>query len=185
MKKRVWIQRIVGGLLLALIAGACGRSDKVQPASSAEQQAVADIPVGTDVGQRAPDFTLNDLAGNPVSLSDFHGQPVLLNFMHTWCQPCNASAPGMAAAYEANKGKGFTILSVDVEESGSATKAFIDKYGLNYPFVLDPDGQIVREYGVRGVPTSFFLDSSGVIRSVIPGEVSREWIEDNLNSNSS
>lgn len=181
-KQVVRIQLIVLAAILALTIVACGRGEPQQPAA---QASVPDVPVGTDVGQRAPDFTLKDLEGNPTSLSDFQGQPVLLNFMHTWCAPCNASAPGMAAAYEANKDTGFTILSVDVQEPSSATEAFIEKYGLNYPFVLDPNGDVVREYGVRGVPTSFFLDPNGVIQSVQPGEISRDWIENNLTTSSS
>lgn len=86
----------------------------------------------------------------------------------------------MAAAYEANKDKGLVILSVDVEEPADAARNFITKYGLTYPFVLDPKGEVVRQYGVRGVPTSFFLDTNGVIRSIQPGEVTRAWIESKL-----
>lgn len=180
MKKRMWVQWITVSAMLALLVAACGRSDKEQPAASVAQQSVPDVPVGTDVGQRAPDFTLKDLQGNPVSLSDFRGRPVLLNFMHTWCVPCNNSAPRMKAAYEANKDKGFVILSVDVQEPPSATQAFIDKYGLTYPFVLDPDGEVLRLYGARGMPISYFLDANGIIQAIQPGELSQAWIENTL-----
>lgn len=173
----VRIPLIVLAAILALTTVACGRDEPQPPAS---QASVPDVPVGTDIGQRAPDFTLKDLEGNAISLSDFRGRPVLLNIMHTWCVPCNASAPDMAAAFEANKDKGLVILAVDVEEPAEAVEAFIAKYGLTYPFVLDPNGEVVRQYRVRGVPTSYFLDANGVIRAIQPGELTREWIENNL-----
>ncbi len=185
MAKRIQIQLIVVTVTLALIAVACGGSAKTQqpaasPARQSAPQSVPEVAVGTNIGQRAPDFTLKDLQGNSISLSDFRGRPVLLNLMHTWCVPCNNSAPRMKDAFDANQDKGFVILSVDVQEPPSATRAFIDKYGLAYPFVLDSKGDIQRLYGARAMPISFFLDANGVIQAIQPGELTRAWIEDTL-----
>ena len=178
------IQFITIFAVLTLILVACGGSDEPQqpaaPPAPAVQEPAPNVPVGTDIGERAPDFTLKDLQGNAISLADYRGRPVLLNFMHTWCVPCNNSAPRMNAAYEANQDKGFVILSVDVQEPPSATQAFIDKYDLKYPFVLDPDGKVLQLYGARGMPISYFLDANGVIQAVRPGELTREWIESTL-----
>lgn len=94
--------------------------------------------------------------------------------------PCNASAPELRAAYEKYRDDGFEILSVSIQEDEAALGEFIDRYGLEYPFLLDPDGRVSLDYGVSTTPTTFFIDPDGEIVDVLAGTVDRRWLERNI-----
>jgi peroxiredoxin len=120
------------------------------------------------IGKPAPDFTQNDPNGNPISLSDFQGKYVLLEFWASWCGPCRQENPNLVKAYAAYKNKGFEILGVSLDETKRAedwTNA-IEKDGLTWAQVSDLKGwnnAVARMYGVRAVPQNFLLDSQGII----------------------
>lgn len=122
----------------------------------------------------APDFTLSDLDGNEVSLSDFKGKVVFLNFWATWCPPCRNEMPSMEALYQKLKDKDFELLAVSLDRQGSsAVKPFIRDYGLTFPILLDLDGKVARTYRVRGIPSTFVVDKEGLIAERIVG--ARDW----------
>jgi cytochrome c biogenesis protein CcmG/thiol:disulfide interchange protein DsbE len=118
----------------------------------------------------APSFTLQDLNGKQVSLSDFKGKVVILDFWATWCPPCVKEVPHFVALYEQYKDKGFAIVGISVDRAGiSVVKSFVEKYRVNYP-VLMTDRQVEKAYGdITSIPTTFVIDSAGNIRRTYVG----------------
>ncbi len=119
-------------------------------------------------GSPAPDFTLQTLDGETITLSDLRGQPVVINFWATWCPPCRAEIPALDAVYRAQGGD-VVILGVDVQESPATVAAFAAEYDMSYPVPLDPDAEVARLYRVRAFPTTVFVDADGVVRHVVTG----------------
>ncbi len=125
-------------------------------------------------GAVAPDFALPELVGAPVRLSDHQGQVVLLNFWATWCPPCRAEMPSMERLYQAYRNRGFVILAISGDRAGrSVVEPYVQERGLTFPILLDPDGDVFAQYGVRGLPTSYLLDRRGRIVSREVG--ARDW----------
>lgn len=127
-----------------------------------------------EVGALAPEFTLKDLHGNDVSLSDFRGQIVLLNFWATWCGPCREEMPTIQERYN---GGGFAILAINFGESQEKVQEYLDELGIDLPVLLDPGGSIQELYRVRGYPSSFFVDPDGVIRFIHIGELKQDDLD--------
>jgi cytochrome c biogenesis protein CcmG/thiol:disulfide interchange protein DsbE len=125
-------------------------------------------------GHPAPQFSLQDLGGRQVGLSDFRGKVVLLNFWATWCAPCRREIPSLERLYRMRKDEGFEIVAVNTERaSASKVASFVGEYGMSFPILLNPQGDVGSRYRVRAIPTSFLLDKNGVIRWQIVG--GREW----------
>jgi len=122
-------------------------------------------------GFLAPDFTLETLDGETVTLSDLRGQAVLVNFWATWCPPCRAEMPAFQEAYQDYEDQGFVIVAVNatLQDNPADIAAFIAEYGLSFPVVLDVEGVANRLYQVQSLPTSFFIDKDGVISEVVIG----------------
>lgn len=131
-------------------------------------------------GSRAPDFTLKDLQGRTVRLSDYRGHPVLVNFWATWCVPCRLEMPALEQRYARWKSSGLVILAVDFAEPASDVQAFKDELGLSFPLLLDPNGDVQQMYRVRGYPSSFFVDPDGVIQVVQIGPLTEGQLDDDL-----
>ena len=102
---------------------------------------------------KTQNFILKRLDGNEVSLKDYRGKIVLLNFWATWCLPCLVEMPSMERLYNEFKDKGFTILAIDMQEDADSVRVFKEKYKLNFPILLDSDGSVGQFYGVRSIPT--------------------------------
>jgi thiol-disulfide isomerase/thioredoxin len=127
-------------------------------------------PTGSQVGSFAPDFTLPDLNGQMVSLSSLRGKPVLLNFWATWCPPCRQEMPYLQQINTEWAPKGLVLLAVDIGESSAQAKAFLENNGLSLPVVLDSDGTVSDGlYNITAIPTTFFIDSSGIIQQKVIG----------------
>lgn len=115
----------------------------------------------------AIDFTLKDLEGNDVSLSDFEGKIVLLNFWATWCKFCDIEMPDLEKLYTENEG--IVVLGVNVGEDIDLVKEYVDEKNLSFPIVLDETTEIASDYLVSGLPTTYFIDENGMIYGVFPG----------------
>jgi len=124
----------------------------------------------------APDFTLSNLDGTKVTLSDLKGQAVLINVWATWCPPCRVEMPSIQAAYAQYHDQGFTVVAVNLQEDPGAVATFIREQQLTFPALLDPDGQVSRTYQAVSLPSSFFVDRRGVIRAVYHGPMPRSII---------
>ena len=128
----------------------------------ARPAAAVDTPI---VGRAAPAFDLQALDGGRLSLVDLRGSPVVLNFWASWCIPCREEAPLLAAADATYRPRGVRILGVVYQDSPENARDFMRRYGQTYPGLLDPDGRTAIDYAVFGIPETFFVDASGVVRS--------------------
>ncbi len=113
------------------------------------------------VGTRAAEFSLRDLDGNEVALSDFAGRPVVLNFWSTWCGPCKFEHPVLQQAALDNPDVVF--LGVIYADDPDKVRRYLQRAGSTYPHLVDEDNRVAIDYGVTGVPESFFIDRNGVI----------------------
>ncbi len=122
------------------------------------------------INKPAPPFKLLDLNGTNVSLSDFKGKMVILDFWATWCPPCVKEIPHFIELYKEYKNQGLAILGISVDRQGiSIVKAFERKYKINYP-ILMADNQVVKAYGnIRSIPTTFVIDTAGKIQRIYVG----------------
>jgi len=119
-------------------------------------------------------FTLPDINGKKVSLSEFKGKVVILNFWATWCGPCRAEMPSLNKLYIALKDKGLAVIAISVDTSEKTVRPFIKEQKLSFPVLMDKDKAVsFDEYGIFGLPTTFLIDRNGMIVEKIPGE--REW----------
>lgn len=114
---------------------------------------------------KAQDFTITDLDGNEVSLSDFRGKKVFLNFWATWCPPCKAEMPEIEKVYQETKDSDLVILAVEIGEPLDTVKTFIEDNKYNFKVLLDSDKDVATTYGISAIPTSFFIDEDGNIIS--------------------
>ena len=127
-------------------------------------------PVERPGGEAAPSFTLQDLNGKPVNLSDFKGKVVILDFWATWCPPCVMEIPHFIELHEQYKDQGFAMVGISLDRQGvGVVESFVQKYRVNYP-ILMADGQVDKAYGgITGIPTTFVIDAAGNIRQKYVG----------------
>ena len=134
-----------------------------------------------EVGKRAPDFQLNTLDGQPVSLSDLRGKSVLINFWQIRCPPCRVEMPYIQQIYDEWSDKGLVLLAINIGESSSQAAEFMQQHNLSFPVLLDREGNIAQKYNIRGIPTSFFIDRDGIIQDMKIGAFqNKEEIESSL-----
>ena len=123
----------------------------------------------------APDFTLSDLDGSSVSLSDYAGMPLLVNFWATWCPPCRSELP-LIQQYQDQYAGDFVVLAVDGAETAEDVRSFAEAQGYTMMFLLDTDYAVAELYQVRGFPTSVFIDADGAIQKVHIGELTEPML---------
>jgi peroxiredoxin len=121
----------------------------------------------------APDFTLPDLEGRQVSLHDYRGKVVFLNFWATWCLPCREEMPAMERLHQAFQSQGLAILAVNLKESPDKVKAFLDQHQLSFTALLDGSGAVLRDYQVMGLPTTYLISREGTL--LARGVGGRDW----------
>ncbi|NHM28516.1 TlpA family protein disulfide reductase [Desulfofundulus sp. TPOSR] len=185
MNKRLFSVVILSVVIVSLIAayayiwsgGKERGKDGTPPAATGNKE--SGVPVGTEVGQRAPDFTLTTTGGKEVSLSNFRGRPVVLNFWATWCPPCREEMPAIQSFYE-KRGREIQVLAVNLtasEKSAAHVKDFLKAGGFTFPVLLDTRNTAAQEYLVRAIPTTFFIDREGIIRAKHTGPMTLEMLE--------
>jgi thiol-disulfide isomerase/thioredoxin len=142
-------------------------------------------PDGLDVeaveGAMAPDFELETVAfaGNtPPSdeawLTTYRGHPVVLNFWATWCFPCRTEIPQFVAAADKYKDDGLVVIGLDMQQGPALIVPFAEKYGMNYPILIDRDGEVGDKYRLLGLPTTVFIDANGVIQKIFRGPLEED-----------
>lgn len=108
-----------------------------------------------------PEFVLPDPTGKMLSLKDFRGKLVLLNFWASWCVPCREEMPAMERLYQEFKDRGFVILAVNIKDTRKNALAFVEELKLTYPILLDPPGEVGLLYGAWGLPATYLIGAEG------------------------
>jgi DsbE subfamily thiol:disulfide oxidoreductase len=131
---------------------------------------------GSSSGPKALKGT--SLSGEPVDLAAYRGKPVVINFFASWCGPCNMEAPEVAAFAKAHPE--VTVIGVDTNDTQADGQGFVSKYGLGFPVVADPDGALAQDWGVGGIPTTFFVNKDGVVKDHVVGASTSAAFESKL-----
>lgn len=135
--------------------------------------------IGPFEGFVAPDFTLPDIHGKPISLSQFRGKIVFLNIWATWCGPCRTEMPAMEKLYQKFKKEDFVMLAVSIDRQGkSVVIPFLQELGLTFPVLLDTDATIQKLYKIRALPTSIIIDKMGFVDTREAG--ARDWFSSDM-----
>jgi cytochrome c biogenesis protein CcmG, thiol:disulfide interchange protein DsbE len=165
-------------LIAASVMSGCSPSSESVVGGTVES-AQPPAPV---VGRMAPEFTLDRLDGEPITLSGLQGRPVVVNFFATWCGPCRAEMPEFREAQEKhNESVNLAVLFVDWQEPATVVRSFVDELGIPSDHVLlDETGEVGRLYRVRGMPTTFFIDRDGVIQAAHLGAIDRMLLDRGL-----
>ena len=125
----------------------------------------------------AANFTLPDLAGNNVSLSDFKGKPVYINFFATWCPPCRGEMPDIEKMYQKYKDRGLVVLAIDLNEDKATVQSFISQAGYTFKVLLDQNGVTSSDYNTSSIPVSVFVDKNGGIIATRVGSLTEAEME--------
>ena len=152
MNKHKWHSILIIGLALAL---------------ASSLTACAEPPeVGTEVGNIAPDFTLQTIDGETVTLSDFRGKIVMVNIWLTDCKGCVDEMPHIQAVFDTWSDEELMILAINATDSAVTVKEFINSQGFTFPILVDPHRQVSGDYCQFGAPTTFFIDGKGVVKAI-------------------
>lgn len=134
-----------------------------------------------EIGMSAPNFTLKSLEGERISLLDFKGKVVLLDFWATWCPPCRFSIPALIKIQKKFKEKNFAVLGINIDENRKLVPRFVRRYKINYPVLYGGGERVMWDYGIRPIPTFFLLDTDGKIAKIYLGfypNMEEEWEEE-------
>jgi cytochrome c biogenesis protein CcmG, thiol:disulfide interchange protein DsbE len=134
------------------------------------------------LGRPAAAFSLTTFAGSPLSLESLRGKVVVLNFWASWCVPaCYEEAPTLERTWRAYKDKGVTVVGVDVQDKEEAAREFLARFDHSFPNAPDPKGRVSVDYGVYGVPETFFIDRKGRVRfkhvGALTDEIARRHLD--------
>ena len=136
----------------------------------------------TRVGKPAPEFAMTTFDGARFELAEHLGRPIVINFWASWCVPCRSEASTLEGAWRASRGLGVLFVGVDTDDSEESAREFVREFGITYPNGLDPDGEITVDYGVVGLPVTFFVGRDGTIERRWVGEISgpqlARWLDD-------
>jgi cytochrome c biogenesis protein CcmG, thiol:disulfide interchange protein DsbE len=124
------------------------------------------------IGDPAKDFTVQD-SDRRVSLNQFRGQVVVLNFWATWCPPCIEELPSMATMQDRMRSRGIVVLGVSIDVDEDAYHRFLRQRGVNFLTVRDPEQKVATMYGTTGWPETYIIDRQGVLRRKFVGAV--DW----------
>lgn len=150
-------------LIAALVLAACGGGE---PAPK------------LNVGGMAPTFQTYRLDGAPAHFpAAYAGKPVVIRFWADYCKFCEGEMKAIESVFQRHKGKGLEVLAVNAGQDKAAVSAFIGKIGVTYPALLDEKSAIAKQYGVVGLPTTYFVDARGIVRAKIVGEADEATFE--------
>lgn len=145
-----------------------------------EQSNPGELEPAPVVGRLAPEIALVSLSGESLQLSDFRGQPVIINFWATWCAPCRAETPELQDLHR-ERGDEVIIFSVNATAQDQGDIAgFVEEFGVTFPVVLDTEAVAFKDYNVIGLPTTIFVNAEGVINEIFTGPVNRAYMESKI-----
>lgn len=174
------IKKIIAAvLLIALLTVAIVQAMDKKTDTQSETNETAQSE-GLKAGIKAPDFELKTLTGETVKLSDLKGKKVMLNFWATWCPPCKAEMPEMEQFFKQDH-KDLEILAVNIDPQLDV-KGFVNQNGITFPVLLDDKDEVNTKYRILSIPTTYFIDSKGVIQDIFKGamplEAMQQYTED-------
>lgn len=185
MKKKIFglllIFALIAIVLTNFVRSKMAEGEKIDTSSTQVSAEVNNkTKSGIEVNQMAPDFSLKTLDGKEAKLSDYRGQKVILNFWATWCPPCKAEIPHMEKYYKNHAKKDHVeILAVNLTKSDkdeNYIKDFIKSYDMTYPVLLDTEGEQQKQYEIVTIPTTFIIDTKGVIQKKIVGPMDQNMM---------
>jgi len=142
----------------------------------------SDNQASTSVSEKLDDFTLNDLQGNEISLSDFTGKIIVLNFWATWCPPCKAEIPDFVETYNEFKNQNVVFLGVSLDDDINALEQFVSEYHINYPVLIDNlTENVSASWNISAIPTTFFINTDGKIIDKWVGQIPKQQLVSILN----
>lgn len=130
--------------------------------------------------KKAPDFKITDMNGKEVSLSEFFGKPIVLNFWASWCPPCKAEMPHFQKAFKENTDVQFLMVNASYNDTESSVKAFLENGGYTFPVLTDKRGLAFRAYNVSSLPTTYFIDKNGKVISHTVGMLLEQRLADGI-----
>ncbi|MEK4199861.1 TlpA disulfide reductase family protein [Cytobacillus sp. FSL K6-0265] len=134
---------------------------------------------GLKIGTKAPEFMLQTIEGENISLTDFRGKKVMLNFWATWCAPCKQEMRDFQLFYQNKKDANIEIIAVNIDTKSNVGK-YIERLGITFPVLLDENDHINEIYQVLVIPTTYFIDEEGVIRDKYYSAMPLSLIEEKL-----
>ncbi|MGB1251409.1 MAG: TlpA family protein disulfide reductase [Candidatus Promineifilaceae bacterium] len=166
-------------VLVALFAFRSDGADSAEISNEGTTQTIFANGSGTlAIGDPAWEFDTVDINGNPVALSDFAGQPIIINYWASWCGPCRIEFPHLQEAYEQYQDEGVVLLAVNQQEDAATAIDYFRELGLSFTPVLDEDGEIGKQYQIgRTLPTTFFINPAGEVAAVHRGPMTFGQIE--------
>lgn len=175
-------------IVLLSLAGYAGyenfwKEEQAAPKPVKQEELVKDVIAsnGIEVGKVAPDFELPTLDGSTVKLSDLQGKKVILNFWASWCGPCKQEMPDMEAFYKKYKDD-VEVLAVNYTASEGVdgpenVKRFVEEKGITFPILFDKEMTVTTPYKVISIPTSYFIDTKGVVQDKMIGPMTVKEME--------
>lgn len=167
MKNRKWVQFMI--LSVALLAGVytVGAGIFKQDDKSVK------------VGSYAPEFSLQGLDGKVYNLSDYKGSSVVVNFWGTFCPPCVNEMPALERQYDKWKKDDVVVLGLNLNESPITVRSFLDRHNITFPILMDQD-EVRKQYKVVSYPTTFYINSEGIIENIFIGEMQESDIDSRI-----
>lgn len=136
----------------------------------------------TRVRKPAPDFTLPTFDGGQLSLARYRGQPVVINFWASWCPPCREEAPILERVWRRYTDQGILFIGIDIQDKEEDARAYLKEFDITYPNVMDEDGTVTVDYGVIGIPVTFFIGKTGLVERRWVGAIREDqlsaWVEE-------
>lgn len=177
-RKRVrpfpWMPVVLGMLLIGFAVLSLASQNSGGPAADLSSV----VPV--KVSFAAPELSLQNINGQTESLADYRDHIVLVNNWATWCPPCKAEMPTLAAYYNEHSEAGFMIIAIEAGDPADGVSKFAQSYRFDFPVWLDPNGASLKAFGNGTLPNSYVIDRSGTVRYAWTGEISRAMLEESL-----
>jgi len=172
------MQRLLSPVSVAVVVGVVALLGLLAyGVRSTEPDATIEAALASGERPPAPELKLPQLDGSGAgSLADYRGEVVVLNYWASWCEPCRAESPLLERWHERMKGRGGTVLGVDVLDVTSDARAFVREFGLSYPMLRDADGESQRKFGVAAYPETIVIDRDGRIAALRRGPVDEEFM---------
>ena len=174
--RRIMHRRTV--LLAAVVAAVLGVVTLLSTGLSRD----ASVAASPLIGRTAPDFTLAQLDGPPVTLSQLRGQVVVMNFWASWCKECHTEQPVLNETWQRFRDSGVVVVGVNFQDTRVDARDYVRTAGISYPVVEDTDSRTALAYGLRGIPETFIIDRAGRIVDRVIGPVDAAKLTSQINS---